>query len=106
MISEKLDFPESFDGLEKMIQYLTGPDGCPWDKKQTPTTLTPMLVEECYELVDAIENNNHENIIEEIGDVIFHLAFQIRLGNLAGLFNSKDIFISYVSVIFILINLL
>ena len=47
MISEKLDFPESFDGLEKMIQYLTGPDGCPWDKKQTPTTLTPMLVEEC-----------------------------------------------------------
>ena len=92
MISEKLDFPESFEGLEKMIQYLTGPDGCPWDKKQTPTTLTPMLVEECYELVDAIENNNHENIIEEIGDVIFHLAFQIRLGNLAGLFNSKDIF--------------
>jgi len=65
---------------------------CPWDKKQTPTSLSPMLLEECCELIEAIENNDTENIIEEIGDVIFHLAFQIKLANSENLFDSKTIF--------------
>ena len=42
MTSEKLDFNPSFKGLEEMVTYLTGPKGCPWDKKQTPSSLTPM----------------------------------------------------------------
>ena len=88
----KLNLPSSFDGLEEMVAYLTDPEGCPWDKKQTPTSLSPMLLEECYELVEAIENNDTENIIEEIGDVIFHLAFQIKLADSENLFDSKTIF--------------
>ena len=66
MTSEKLDFNPSFKGLEEMVTYLTGPKGCPWDKKQTPSSLTPMLLEECHELIEAVENNDIENIIEEI----------------------------------------
>lgn len=92
MSFEKLDLPSSFEGLEKMVTYLTGPEGCPWDKKQTPISLSPMLLEECYELVEAIENNDIKNIIEEIGDVIFHLAFQIKLADSENLFDSKAIF--------------
>ena len=92
MSFEKLDLPSSFEGLEEMVTYLTGPEGCPWDKKQTSTSLSPMLLEECYELVEAIENNDIENIIEEIGDVIFHLAFQIKLADSENLFDSKAIF--------------
>lgn len=92
MTTEKLDFNPSFEGLEEMVTYLTGPKGCPWDQKQTPSSLTPMLLEECHELIEAIENNDIENIIEEIGDVIFHLAFQIQLANSKNLFDSRIIF--------------
>ena len=64
-------YPDSFKGIQKLVERLTGPDGCPWDKTQTMTTLIPMLIEECYELVDAIESDDIEEIVEEIGDVLF-----------------------------------
>jgi tetrapyrrole methylase family protein/MazG family protein len=75
-----MDFPDlesNLNGVCDLINILRGPDGCPWDKKQTPNSLTKHLVEECYELVEAIENNDLENIEEEIGDVLLNLAYQI-----------------------------
>lgn len=56
------------------IKTLRGPDGCPWDIKQTPETLTKYLREEVFELIQAIDNKDSENICEEIGDVIYVLA--------------------------------
>ncbi len=53
----------------RIIKALRGPEGCPWDRKQTPKSLAPNLIEESYELVDAIENNDIPNIREEIGDL-------------------------------------
>ena len=87
-------YPDSFKGIQKLVERLTGPDGCPWDKTQTMTTLIPMLIEECYELVDAIESDDIEEIVEEIGDVLFHMAFQIDIGVKNGSFKDKDIFAS------------
>ena len=51
--------------------------GCPWDKKQTADSLTGHLIEECYELVEAIEKKDYNNIKEEIGDVILNIVYQI-----------------------------
>ncbi len=62
--------------LVNVIKKLRSPEGCPWDKKQTPKSLIPQLLEEVYELVDAIYENDKEKIKEELGDVLLHIVFQ------------------------------
>jgi MazG family protein len=67
-----------FPALETMIELirtLRGPEGCPWDRKQTPRTIANYLVEEVYELVDAIDRQNVEQVLEELGDVLFQVHF-------------------------------
>ncbi len=59
----------------EVIYTLLGPNGCPWDKKQTPDSLCEYLIEEVFELVEAIRNNNTSEIEEELGDVYFLLFF-------------------------------
>ena len=71
------NFPPTFKGISDLIILLRGPNGCPWDKKQTADSLTGHLIEECYELVEAIEKKDYNNIKEEIGDVILNIAYQI-----------------------------
>ncbi|RLC84227.1 MAG: nucleoside triphosphate pyrophosphohydrolase, partial [Chloroflexi bacterium] len=61
--------------LVGLIEALRGKNGCPWDKKQTPRSIAIYLVEEVYELVDAIESGSVDDICEELGDVLFHLVF-------------------------------
>ena len=51
-------FPPSFEGLRQLVSDLRSQEGCPWDRDQTPKTLAPMLIEECHELVEAIENDD------------------------------------------------
>lgn len=58
-----------------VIERLVAPDGCPWDKKQTPETLCDYLIEECFELVEAIRDRDIDEIREELGDVFFLLLF-------------------------------
>ena len=67
--------PASFEALRRLIATLTGEDGCPWDRKQTPTTLSVYLIEEIYELVDAIAAGDTAAILEELGDVLFQVIF-------------------------------
>ena len=69
--------PPTLKGISDLIILLRGPNGCPWDKKQTADSLTGHLIEECYELVEAIEKKDYNNIKEEIGDVILNIAYQI-----------------------------
>jgi len=69
-------------GLAKIIDVITtllGPNGCPWDKQQTPQTLCDYLIEECFELVEAIQANEIEDVKEELGDVFFLLLLIIHL---------------------------
>ncbi len=66
---EKEKLSTAFIDFYKIIKTLRSPDGCPWDRKQTPKSLAPNLIEESYELLDAIDNKDIPNIREEIGDI-------------------------------------
>lgn len=67
--SQAVQAGEAFARLYDIIVQLRGPQGCPWDKAQTLETLHPHLVEECYELMEGINNQDDANICEELGDV-------------------------------------
>ena len=71
------DVPPTLEGISGLINLLRGPNGCPWDRKQTADSLTGHLIEECYELVEAIEKKDYKNTNEEIGDVILNVVYQI-----------------------------
>jgi len=86
--------PEQFKFLEKLfklIETLRGPNGCPWDRKQTPESISVYLVEEVHELVDAIATGDPTAVCEELGDVLFHIAFIARLFQELGQFNFEDV---------------
>ena len=88
----KQDFSYTFNGLYTLVAYLTSPTGCKWDKKQTSRSLRTYLLEECYEVIDAIENENDTNLMEELGDLLFHIIFQIKLSEDKKKFNEDDVF--------------
>ncbi len=61
------------------MERLRGEKGCPWDKEQTRESLKPFIVEEAYELIEAIEENNPQKIKEELGDLMFQIVFQCQI---------------------------
>ncbi|MEA1947913.1 MAG: nucleoside triphosphate pyrophosphohydrolase [Thermodesulfobacteriota bacterium] len=74
-----------------LIEILRGENGCPWDRKQTPGTIAVYLLEEVYELVDAIESKDPDGVCEELGDVLFHILFLSGLFREMGHFDIKDV---------------
>ena len=76
--------------LIRLVACLRSENGCPWDRKQTPRSLTVYLIEEMYELVDAIEGGDAEAVCEELGDVLFQLVFVARLYQESGHFRLTD----------------
>ncbi len=78
-------------GLIELIETLRGENGCPWDKTQTARTMAIYLLEEVYELADAIETENPDEICEELGDVLFHIFFIARLFEEKGAFDIGDV---------------
>ena len=83
--------PVSIDRVMALIETLRGEGGCPWDQKQTPATMTRYLVEEIYELVDAILAGSPEAVCEEAGDVLFQLLFVVYLFGEAGHFTVQNV---------------
>lgn len=73
------EYPPTFEGVLAVQERLLSPDGCPWDRRQTPLSLRDMLREECHELLDAIASGSAADAAEETGDVLLHILFQIRL---------------------------
>jgi tetrapyrrole methylase family protein/MazG family protein len=69
----------ALDDLVRLVKILRGKHGCPWDQKQTPRNVGGYLIEEVFELVDAIEAEDPEHIREELGDVLFHIVFIARM---------------------------
>lgn len=88
-IKEKLR--HSFSDFKQTIATLRGPDGCEWDRKQTHTSLRKYLLEESYELVEAINNNDDENMIEELGDVLLQVMLHSQIGADDGYFTIDDV---------------
>lgn len=76
---DKCEYPPTFEGVLAVQERLLSPDGCPWDRRQTPLSLRDMLREECHELLDAMASGSAADMAEEAGDVLLHILFQIRL---------------------------
>lgn len=81
---------EGLTSLVKIIQTLRGENGCPWDRKQTPESMWKCLVEEAYELLEAIEKDDATDVCDEIGDVLFQLVFIAELYREKGAFDISD----------------
>ncbi|CCO22111.1 nucleoside triphosphate pyrophosphohydrolase [Maridesulfovibrio hydrothermalis] len=81
---------ESLKKLRNVISTLLGPDGCPWDKEQTPASLCDYVIEEAFELVEAIRADDKREAMEELGDVMFLLLFIAELYEKNGSFTLAD----------------
>jgi tetrapyrrole methylase family protein/MazG family protein len=90
-MNAKNDQDNAFLNLVQLIAALRGPEGCPWDRKQTPGSLKPFLVEECYEVIDALDEGNPDKIKEELGDLLFQILFHARIAEEAGQFTMQDV---------------
>lgn len=81
----------NINNLCRTVRTLRGPDGCQWDKKQTHESIRQCVIEEAYEVVDAIDNKDVDNLIEELGDLLFQVVFHAEIGSEDGYFNFKDV---------------
>jgi tetrapyrrole methylase family protein/MazG family protein len=81
----------SFSQLVALMARLRGPAGCPWDREQTPESLKPFLVEECYEVIDALDEGSPDKVKEELGDLLFQIIFHARLAEEKGTFTIQDV---------------
>jgi tetrapyrrole methylase family protein/MazG family protein len=90
-VVEKAASSNSYDRLFELVKCLRGENGCPWDRQQTPESIHPYLVEETYELREAIESGDHSAICEELGDVLFHIFFLARVFEEAEAFTMEDV---------------
>lgn len=73
-------YPPTYEGVLAVRERLLGPNGCPWDRQQTPLSMRDMLREECHELLDAMASGSRADTAEEMGDALLHLVFQLRFG--------------------------
>ncbi len=80
----------AFTRLVDIVARLRAPDGCPWDRAQTLETLRPFVLEETYEVLEAIDHGDHQSLAEEIGDLIFEGVLLAQLSAEAGEFTVAD----------------
>jgi len=81
---------DAFIRLLEVLRRLRAPGGCPWDQEQTSNSLIPYLLEETYEIIEAIEENDVETLKEELGDLSLHILFQAELARESGQFDISD----------------
>ncbi|SET78725.1 tetrapyrrole methylase family protein / MazG family protein [Oceanobacillus limi] len=81
----------SFSRLREVIAILRGPDGCPWDREQTHESLREYAIEEVYELIEAIDDEDDEGIIEELGDNLLQVMLHSQIGEDDGYFTIDDV---------------
>lgn len=90
-IFEPTNQSNTFDAIVELIGILRKPDGCPWDAKQTHKSLKQMLLEECYETLEAIDSEDPQKLLEELGDLLVHIAFHIQIAEETNQFNSNNV---------------
>jgi tetrapyrrole methylase family protein / MazG family protein len=81
----------TFDELVALMTTLRGPNGCPWDRKQTLESLKPFIVEEAYEVVDAIDKNDRAALAEELGDLLLQVVFVAEVTRGEGTIDIGDV---------------
>jgi len=81
----------NFNDILKIMEILRSEKGCPWDKKQTHKSLREFMVEEAYEAVDAIDEGDIDNLVEELGDVLLQVVFHSAIGKEEGTFSIYEV---------------
>ena len=76
---ENKKIADKFIELLEILRKLRAPNGCSWDRKQTPESLVPYLLEETYEVIESIEQKDFKALKEELGDLLLHIIFQIDI---------------------------
>ncbi|MGZ8796438.1 MAG: MazG nucleotide pyrophosphohydrolase domain-containing protein, partial [Thermoanaerobaculia bacterium] len=72
------------------MKTLRGPDGCPWDRRQTLPDLKPFVIEEAYEVVDAVDRDDRQALMEEVGDLLLESVFIAEITREEGSFDIYD----------------
>lgn len=85
------EMAEAFLAFVDLMARLRAPDGCPWDREQTLETLKTYVIEEAYEVVEAIDLGRPEALREELGDLLLQVLFQARIMEEAGVFDIADV---------------
>ncbi|MDD5039043.1 MAG: nucleoside triphosphate pyrophosphohydrolase [Dehalococcoidales bacterium] len=80
-----------FDALVDIIARLRAPDGCPWDRKQTHASLRENLLEECYEVLEALDEGDSGKLCEELGDLMMQIVFHVQIATETGEFELGDV---------------
>jgi MazG family protein len=81
----------AMDRLLAIMARLRAPDGCAWDREQTPATLKPQMLEECYEVIEAIDSGSAGHLTEELGDLLLHIVFQAQIAREEGKFGFTEV---------------
>jgi len=81
---------ERFAALVQVMRRLLGPDGCPWDRAQTPQSMRPFVIEEAFEVVEAIDEGSPDALREELGDLLMQVVFLGELAAARGWFTTDD----------------
>ncbi len=89
---EKLLYSE-FTTLRQVIAQLRGPGGCPWDQKQTHSSLKRYLLEEAYEVLEAIDEEDDQHLVEELGDVLLQVMLHAQIGEDEAIFQLMRLFV-------------
>src|SRR5512133_854008 len=82
---------QAIEHLLSIMERLRGPDGCPWDREQTLRSLRPYVLEETYEVLEAIDAGDPREHCEELGDLLLQIVFQTQLAREAGQFAFEDV---------------
>lgn len=77
--------------LINIVSYLRSPDGCPWDKEQTPESIKKHIIEEAYEVIEAIETGDKELLKEELGDLLLQVALQAQMASEENIFDFEEV---------------
>jgi tetrapyrrole methylase family protein / MazG family protein len=86
-----MDAAEAFARLIEIMARLRAPGGCPWDREQTHASIKPYLIEETYEVVEAIERQDDEDLCSELGDLLLQVVFHAQMASEAGGFTIADV---------------
>lgn len=86
-----MGYMEEFKELVEVIARLRAKDGCQWDREQTHSTLRPNMIEEAYEVVDAIDDNDLKHLQEELGDVLLQVLLHSQIASEEGAFSIEDV---------------
>ncbi len=81
----------SFESFQETIAHLRAPEGCPWDRKQTHASLRPFLIEEAYEVLEAIDNEDWDELVGELGDLLLQVVLHTQIAIDDGEFQMTDI---------------